>query len=234
MCFGKNLSLFLTIKLFELNKPDSDSRCRTSPVVLVDHQRVGRPARWEGAGHQAAGGHHRGGHRGRYRRQRYDGRPADAVIPQADVHAGPSQGDGGQEVDDVLRQPPAVPRRHQEGFTAGKELLHRGQGAGDGQLQPRNCVWNLWEGERKNVRGVKWDGNHKTEMIVLIKSWSAWSGFVMNVGNSVPQFTNASRLSLSVTEVNAQEKIKSLLLANLKTNLFISFPLRWKHSYVGP
>lgn len=117
--------------------------CAASPVVLIDHQRVGRPAGGEGPGHQAAARHQCGGHRGGRRGQRDDGRPADTVVPQACIDTGASQRDGGEEVDHVVRQPPAVPRRRQEGFTAGEELLHGGQGAGDRQLQPRNCVCNL-------------------------------------------------------------------------------------------
>ena len=44
--------------------------------------------------------------------------------------------------------------------------------------------------------GVKWKGNHKIEMLVLIKSWSALSGFVWRhynyyLGILVPLSDNA-------------------------------------------
>lgn len=84
--------------------PLLSSKGAASPVVLIDHQSVGRPARGKGVGQQAAGRHHSGGHGGRNGGEGNDWRPADpAVIPQSRVHAGPGRGDGREEVDHVLR-----------------------------------------------------------------------------------------------------------------------------------
>lgn len=131
-----------------------------APVVLVDHQRVGSPARWEGVGHQAAAGHQGGGHGGRNRGQRDDGRPADTtVVAQARVQTGASQWDGGEQVDHVLRQPPAVPCGHQERLAARKHFFHGGQRPWDGQLQAGHRVWNLGE----DVKEVRWRSTGKME-----------------------------------------------------------------------